>query len=103
MGAHTTFFKQKMLDGLSGTRRKGRSVYDEARAIVRGRSHGWCEIRVPRVCNGRGEEFHHRLMRSAGGPDTPDNLVHTCAACHLYVHSNPAWAYMRRWLLRRSA
>ncbi len=103
MGEHSTFFKQKMLDGLAGFSRKGRTVYAESRDVVHGRSKGWCEIRVPRVCTGRGVEFHHKLMRSAGGPDTPDNLVHTCPACHLYVHRNPSWSYRVGWLLHRLA
>lgn len=100
MGEVTTYFKHKVFN-LGG--RKGRKVYETARDVVQARSKGWCEVRVPRVCTGRGEQFHHKLMRSQGGPDTPENLAHTCAACHLYVHRNPGWAYRTRWLLHRLA
>lgn len=102
MGEHTSFLKQRMIDGLTGTTRKGRRTLEESKDIVRARSRGWCEIGVSFICEGRAGEFHHRLMRSQGGPDTPDNLAHACAACHRHVHANPSWAYRLGWLLRKA-
>ncbi len=31
---------------------------------------------------------HHLVWRSAGGPDTLDNLIWTCAACHEAIHAH---------------
>lgn len=31
---------------------------------------------------------HHLVYRSAGGPDTPENLVTLCAECHAAEHAN---------------
>lgn len=103
MGEVSTFFKRAVLDGPKRSGRKGKRAYQDARAVVRGRSKGWCEIRVPRVCEGRAVEFHHKLMRSQGGPDTPENLAHACTACHMYVHRNTGWAYKVGWLIRSFA
>lgn len=87
----------------SSKRRLGRAALTSARAEVRGRAKGWCEIRVSGVCAGRGSQAHHKLRRSQGGPDVADNLAWTCEPCHRFVHANPEWAYALGWLLRRVA
>lgn len=85
------------------SKRTGNRRYASAREAVRARAKGWCEIRVSGVCAGKGTEAHHRLRRSQGGPDHPDNLAWSCDACHRHVHDNPEWAYRLGWLLRRVA
>lgn len=56
-----------------------------ARRIVRARSGGRCEARLP-GCFGRAHTFHHRLRRSQGGPWTPSNGLDVCGdgtrGCH---------------------
>lgn len=43
------------------------------------------------ICGaGRYLDPHHRKLKSAGGPDTPDNLVTLCRSCHDGVHAHPA-------------
>lgn len=65
---------------------------------VRERSGGRCEVRVPGVCTGRGEQVHHVILRGQGGPDELWNLLDACAACHRYVHDHPAESYENEWL-----
>jgi hypothetical protein len=80
-----------------------RSIRFEADAVlsaVERRSRGICELcsEAPAV------QFHHRKMKSAGGPDISDNLMHLCRSCHHEaVHANPDWAYRHGLLLRRSS
>lgn len=83
--------------------RRGSRDYSTAREIVRDRAKGWCEIRLGGICEGRGVQAHHRLRRSQGGPDVPENLAWTCAACHAFVHAHPEWSYRAGWLLRKIA
>lgn len=60
-----------------------------------------CEAAVNANCGRRGGHLHHKLMRSAGGAHTPENLVDICASCHAYIHAHPNWAYENGWLVRR--
>jgi len=74
----------------------------EAAAIVHTRSGGICE----RCRKRRATVLHHRLPQSAGGPDTPDNMVDLCEPCHTGpdgVHRNPARSYEEGWLISRYA
>ena len=71
-------------------------------ASVQKRSGGRCEAATP-DCTHRAEHLHHRLMRSQGGPDRAANLLHVCAACHRFIHDNPAMSYETGWLLRRNS
>lgn len=70
----------------------------DAREIVLRRSAGRCEFPG---CLHVGQEFHHRLPRSAGGPDTAANGLWLCADHHRWVHAHPAESYLRGFLLRR--
>jgi hypothetical protein len=79
-----------------------RRVRFEANAVyeaVTRRSRGICELcrDVPAT------EMHHRRMRSAGGLDIYDNILHLCGFCHHEaIHANPDWAYRHGLLIRRS-
>jgi hypothetical protein len=44
---------------------------------------------------------HHRLMRSAGGPDTLANCLPVCHRCHRRIHDNrDGRSYDNGWLVR---
>lgn len=81
-----------------GTRSK---IPTTVRRAVEQRAGHHCEIHATARCQGRAEHCHHKLMRSAGGKHTEDNLVLTCENCHRYVHEHPNWAYEHGWLIRR--
>jgi hypothetical protein len=66
------------------------------RAIVRRRSQGVCE----RCRAAEATQFHHRKMRSQGGPDTEINLAHLCWSCHHWAHHAGEEAYESGWLVR---
>lgn len=59
-------------------------------ALVKHRDGGKC--RVCHVYTGTTGDprligaAHHIVFRSAGGADTPDNLIWTCAECHDLIH-----------------
>jgi hypothetical protein len=57
-----------------------------ARPLVRARSGGICETRIPGVCLGRAANMHHRKNRSQGGKWTASNLIDLCGSgttgCH---------------------
>jgi hypothetical protein len=72
------------------------------KALLRARSGGRCEIAAP-GCTGFGADPHHRLARSAGGTHALDNLLHCCGACHRFVHTHPAEAAKRGWVVLRNA
>ncbi len=55
------------------------------------RSYGRCEARI-KGCWTWGQIFHHVILRSAGGADTADNLLHVCRSCHDWIHANPGSA-----------
>lgn len=69
----------------------------EARAIVRQRSGGQCEMAVPGVCQGRAAGVHHRVKRSQGGAWSPSNLIDACGSgttgCHGWAESHPSQAH----------
>lgn len=35
----------------------------------------------------RGLAKHHKIRRSLGGKDTPDNLIWVCGKCHSHYHN----------------
>ncbi len=77
-------------------------IPEGVRREVYGRSGGICE----RCRKRRATVLHHRLPQSAGGPDTPDNMVDLCEPCHTGpdgVHRNPARSYEEGWLISRYA
>jgi rubrerythrin len=91
--------------GLPATSKKRRNgsregtFSDETKAVVRARSGNKCEVRASVHCTGRGEHFHHRLLRRFGD-HTAENALHVCNRCHAQIHANPSWSHARGWLIR---
>ena len=54
------------------------------------------------ACGDRGNlNQHHLLPRSLGGPDTDDNLITLCGACHAKAHqSRASWRLSRKRIPR---
>lgn len=44
-------------------------------------------------------DLHHRLARSQGGWDTPENLVAVDRLCHSYIHAHPLEAKRRGFIV----
>lgn len=69
------------------------SIPEPVRAAVLARDGMTCRYclrRVHRRKRGPGRiHFDHVLPRSLGGPDTPENLVVSCARCNLSKHDDP--------------
>ena len=42
-----------------------------------------CEMRP-------GSEVHHKVFRSQGGGDVPENLIWACTVCHRDIHEGRA-------------
>ena len=60
----------------------------------------WCEIRWDAKCQQRSADVHEPGMRSRGVDICdPDECVTTCRYCHDMVHTNPAEATRRGWLV----
>jgi len=88
--------------------RNAAGTMSDARAEVMDRARGRCEYVVVSWspsdkrsdrCPFPAVEVHHRLRRSQGGTDTPDNLVALCATCHHErIHGHPEAAYAAGWL-----
>ena len=73
-----------------------------ARRLVRARSGGLCEMRMPGLCTWWATEFSHRIRRSQGGPWTASNGLDSCHWCHLAItNTNGRRAEYRakRWVL----
>lgn len=87
------------------TKAEKRSTWTEAygREKVEGRSGGGCEVRVLGVCEGRAAEWQHRKARSQGGTWAPSNGLHSCSACHRWIHANPTEATAAGWTVPRDA
>lgn len=47
------------------------------------------------------DHWHHLLPRSAGGPNTAENLIPVCFTCHRWIHDHPAASYEAGWLRSR--
>lgn len=75
-------------------------AYRAAKAEVKARAEGACEMRTP-VCVGFGVEPHH--VKGRVGPLLTDTewMMHTCRPCHNYAHDRPAEAYENGWLASR--
>jgi hypothetical protein len=72
-----------------------------AKSFTRGRSQGWCELRVLGVCLGRAREFSHRWAEGQGGPWCASNGLDSCglAGCHGWLHRNPIEAKRLGWVI----
>lgn len=80
---------------------KRHQVPDEVKSAVRRRSGGTCEASIPQAgCAKLARHLHHRKMRSAGGDDTEENLLHVCWKCHHYIHHAGQESYDQGWLVR---
>ncbi len=93
----------KQLKRVAIAPRSGASKSDfptSVKKTVTKRSGGWCENPG---CTRHAHHFHHRLMRSHGGPGTVTNCAHLCSPCHAWVHANPARAYELGLLVRSGA
>ena len=67
-----------------------------ARRAVAARSGGVCE-----ACGAAAaSHVHHRKLRSQGGDNSPENLLHCCHGCHQQIHLNPERAYELGLLVR---
>ncbi len=56
------------------------------------RSSGRCEHPIDARCSGQCEQVHHLAGRGGSDPHRLSNLIGLCAACHAWVHANPAAA-----------
>lgn len=65
-----------------------------ARAIVRDRSGGRCEL-----CPAPGTEWSHRIARGRGGTWAPSNGLWLCGICHRKCHAAPDTARANGWHL----
>lgn len=96
----TEFKRKPAKDRTRKAPRPGNNFSEKVKRSVKSRSWGTCEVGLP-GCTGILEQFHHRLMRSAGGAGTLSNCCGICGPCHTYVHSHPAWSYRHGLLIRR--
>lgn len=75
----------------------------KSRAIVKQRSGGICELRIPEVCLGLAHSMHHRRKRSQGGPWSPSNMIHTCGdgtrGCHGLITNTRREYYDAGWIV----
>lgn len=70
-------------------RRRGGQMPHDVYETVMLRSRGRCEARLPGVCTGKAEEWHHRQRRQRNN-DTVANGAALCHACHHYItHVSP--------------
>ncbi len=85
-------------------RKTGKHVgVNEARKLVKQRSGGQCEIRML-GCFGEGTDWHHRKLRSQGGPWHVQNGLQACRFCHGCVtntNGHRAEYEANGWLVRR--
>lgn len=102
----TALRSRKRLNRVSARQRAANLLLDQARLEAYTRSAGQCEAtELPHDCTGRAEHFHHVLPRSAGGPNTVENLLGVCEPGHSVIHGHPTMArdlgYLRSRYARR--
>ena len=69
-----------------------------AKAVVRNRSGGYCEVKSD-VCDRFARHVHHTARRKGKGSHAPELLLDACEPCHLEIHANPELSYERGWLV----
>lgn len=90
-------------------RRRSAGIPDKVRKALAVRSGGMCEIGSA-GCTGLAVDPSHRKKTGNGGrkPEAAvrhhvlSNLLHACRGCHSLLHSFPANAYWRGWMLREN-
>ena len=52
------------------------------------KEHGYCkeDIILCEICGAVSVDIHHKIYRSQGGTDEPENLVALCRSCHEAAH-----------------
>lgn len=73
---------------------------DDVRADTFTRACGMCDV-CGRHLDPENWAFHHRKLRSQGGPDTVENGLALHHWCHERVHLNRAWARVRGYIVHR--
>lgn len=74
---------------MSGKKRREIRERTKLKDVIQQRSGGMCEMRLP-GCTSFATEMHERLPRGRGGdPLDPSNVIHACAACHMWTHLHP--------------
>ena len=53
--------------------------------LIVNRAKGLCE-KCHQLPDWRGLSGHHKILRSQGGEDTPENLIILCGFCHSAEH-----------------
>lgn len=78
-----------------------------SRALVRERSGGDCEIRIPGRCLGRATNYQHRKNKSQCSKSerwTPSNGLDVCGSgttgCHGFIHDYPGISTDEGWTVR---
>ena len=54
-----------------------------------------CEAQLPSICATLGDQLHHIVKRSQGGPRSlisRENVLIVCMYCHSWIENNPAKA-----------
>lgn len=89
--------KRTPLRPVSKKRAKWQIVYRRECAAVNVRSGGRCEADTPDCPPGphRADHHHHVVLRSRGGLDHRNNLLHVCFSAHDWIHAHPAEATER--------
>jgi 5-methylcytosine-specific restriction protein A len=82
---------------------KAKQIPAAVRQALAERSGSVCE----KCGTARAEQAHHRRPRAMGGSrrgdtNTLPNLLHLCAACHLWIESNRSLAFTAGWLVPQS-
>ncbi len=78
-------------------RRASRTTVEAlARAVVRSRSGGRCEM----DCAEPATDWHHRRFRSQGGAWSAENGLHLCSRHHQWITEHPAKSYTLGWSVR---
>ena len=91
--------------GIVTSTRKKQSLSDmrKSRPIVKARSRGMCEVRIPGVCEGRATNIHHRLPEGQGGKSEPSNLIALdgsgTTGCHGWIEHHREESYAAGWLV----